>query len=102
MFTPIDLVWLVVVTVVSVSYVAFYVFVLRRGRSEDRKCPGCGFLVSLRDVERYGYVCPDCRIDWRVHPLKNEDGEEMIDEIPDGGQKSEEQRSDRPRKRLIR
>ena len=102
MFTPIDLVLLVVAVVVSVFYVAFYVFLLRRGRSEDRRCPGCDFLVNAKDVGRYGYVCPDCRTDWRVHPLKNDDGEEVVDEVPDEGRKSEERRSKRFRKRLVR
>ena len=102
MFTPIDLVLLVVAVVVSVFYVAFYVFLLRRGRSEDRRCPGCDFLVNAKDVGRYGYVCPDCRTDWRVHPLKNDDGEEVVDEVPDERRKSEERRSKRFRKRLVR
>jgi hypothetical protein len=102
MFTPIDLVLLVVAVVVSAFYVAFYVFVLRRGRSEDRRCPGCDFLVNAKDVGSYGYVCPDCRTDWRVHPLKNDDGEKVLDEGPDEGRKSEERRSKRFRKRLVR
>jgi hypothetical protein len=102
MFTPVDLVLLVVAVVFSVSCVAFYVFVLRRGRSEDRRCPGCDFLVNAKDVGRYGYVCPDCKTDWRVHPLKNDDGEEVIDEISDEERDSEKQRSERSRKRLVR
>jgi hypothetical protein len=53
-------------------------------------------------VKRYDHVCPDCRIDWRVHPLKNDDGEEVIDEIPDEERESEEPRSERSGKRLIR
>jgi len=41
---------------------------------QELRCPKCGFLVDAEDVERYGNVCPDCRTNWRVYPLKK--GEE--------------------------
>ena len=102
MFTPFDLLELVVYVVAAISCVAFYIFVLRRRRVEDYRCPGCNFLVNIKDIEHYGYVCPDCRTDWRVHPLKNDDDEEMDDETSDEGRKSETNRSSRLRKRLVR
>ena len=102
MFTPFDLVAFVVYAVVAISCVVFYVFALRRRHFEDYRCPGCSFLVNAKDVEHYGYVCPDCRTDWRVHPLKNDDGEEVEDEIPDEGRRSKTNRSERLRKRSAR
>jgi hypothetical protein len=102
MFTPFELVEFVVYTVVAISFAAFYILVLRRRHVEDYRCPGCDFLVNAKDIEHYGYVCPDCKTNWRVHPLKNDDDEEMDDEISDEGRKSETNRSKRSGKRLVR
>ncbi len=102
MFTPFDLVWFIVYAVVGISCLAFYIFALKHWRIEDYRCPGCNFLVTAEDVRHYGYICPDCRTDWRVHPLKNDDGEEVEDEIPDEDRESGTNRSERSRKRLVR
>ena len=100
-----EFVLVVVCLVVSITLYAFFFSSLRwakRRRTEDFRCPGCNFLVNANDVEHYGYVCPDCRTDWRVHPLKNEYDEEMDDDISDEGPKSEKHRSERSRNRLVR
>ncbi len=59
--------------VVILNAVLFIYFNLKKDREQDLRCPGCNFLVGdAEDAERYGNVCPDCRTDWRVHPLKKE------------------------------
>lgn len=100
---PLDLIGFVVYGVLLVSFALFYIFVVRRRHTEDLRCPGCGFLVDIKDVKQYGYVCPDCRTDWRVHPLKNVEDEEM--EITrEEREESDEPQSSRARqnKRLVR
>lgn len=102
MFTPFDLIEYVVVVVALVFSAAFYVFVLRRRRVEDYRCPGCNFLVDIKDVKQYGYVCPDCRTDWRVHPLKNDEDEETEICAGEAEESGEPQSSGGQNKRLVR
>jgi ssDNA-binding Zn-finger/Zn-ribbon topoisomerase 1 len=52
--------------------ILFVYFNLRKDKVEAFRCPKCDFLVDAKDIERYGNVCPDCRTDWRAHPLKKE------------------------------
>jgi hypothetical protein len=53
--------------------ILFIYFNLKKDKEQDLRCPKCNFLVGdAEDIERYGNVCPDCRTDWRVHPLKKE------------------------------
>jgi len=52
--------------------ILFVYFNFKKDKARDFRCPKCNFLVSVEDIERYGNVCPDCRTDWRVHPLKKE------------------------------
>lgn len=52
--------------------ILFIYFNLKKDKAQDFRCPKCNFLVDAEDIGRYGNVCPDCRTDWRVHPLKKE------------------------------
>ena len=52
--------------------ILFIYFNLKKDKAQDFRCPKCNFLVAAEDKERYGNVCPDCRTDWRVHPLEKE------------------------------
>ena len=38
----------------------------------DLRCPKCNFLVAAEDAKRYRNICPDCRTDWRIYPLKKD------------------------------
>jgi hypothetical protein len=108
MFTPFEMaefVLVVVCLVVSVMLYAFFFSSLRwakRRRAEDFRCPGCDFLVNIADVKQYGYVCPDCRTDWRVHPLKNDEEEEVEVNREEGAGAEELQSTDGRKKRLVR
>jgi hypothetical protein len=107
MFTPFEMAEFVLVVVCLVVSAIFYVFFFsslrraKRRRAEDFRCPGCNFLVNLTDVKQYGYVCPDCRTDWRVHPLKN-DEEEVEVHREERADAEESQSTDGERKRLVR
>jgi hypothetical protein len=50
----------------------FTYFNLKKDETRDLRCPKCNFLVDVEDIVRYGNIRPDCRTDWRVHPLKKE------------------------------
>lgn len=59
---------LVIILVIILIYTS-----LKKDEIQDLRCPECNFLVGdAEDAERYGNVCPDCRTDWRVNPLKKE------------------------------
>ena len=38
----------------------------------DFRCPKCNFLVTAEDAKTYRNICPDCKTDWRIYPLKKE------------------------------
>lgn len=91
-----------IVAIVLVYFAIIFFLALGRGRDQSFRCPGCGFLVDIKDVEKYGYVCPDCKTDWRVHPLKNDDDEDT-DVIQEEREEQEELQSSHERnKRLVR
>jgi DNA-directed RNA polymerase subunit RPC12/RpoP len=93
---------IIVAAVISISF-ALYLFLAFRGKDDQSlRCPGCGFLVDIKDVQKYGYVCPDCKTNWRVHPLKNDDDEE-VNVAREETEESEAPQSSRGRnKRLVR
>ena len=108
MFTPFEMAEFVLVIVCLVVSAILYAFLFselaraRRRPAEEFRCPGCDFVVNIKDVKQYGYVCPDCRTDWRFHPLKNDEGEEVEVNTEETTESREPHSPDRQRKRPVR
>jgi hypothetical protein len=65
---PTNIAGLVALIIVLVTL--FIYFGLKKDNDEDFRCPKSNFLVDAKDIEKYGDICPDCRTDWRIYPLK--------------------------------
>jgi hypothetical protein len=68
----------------------------------EYRCPGCNFLVTGKDVASYGYVCPDCKTNWHIHPLRNDDGKEVEGEAIGEDARSKRNKPRSSEKRLVR